>query len=397
MYPRRYISLTREGVYYVVVLAFIIGGAVLREVNLLVILAGMMIGPLLFSWRWAALSLANLSVERKLPSQIAAGDPLIVDLVVRNFRRRITSFAVVVTDTLTRIEPAAIDPPSHPLAMVPVVRPEGSATASYRCLITRRGRYQFGPLFVGTRFPLGLVTSSERLDGEDHITVFPRVGRLTRKWEQWIDADRAGAHRSSARRGLTEGEYYGMREWRAGDSQRWIHWRTSARLNQLAVKQFEEQHNGDMALLVDLWLPPAISDGALGNVEVAVSLAATAVADLSRRGNNKLTVAVHAQQRGQWSAPASSAFCQDVLEHLAVVSGTTDDHFTEVVDELLQEMPPGTRLIVFSTRSLDIEKLIDQIESSHGGRQQAALARTVWVDVTQDDLSALFQLDMATP
>src|SRR5690606_31625150 len=71
----RYITLTREGVYYVIVLAFIIGGAVLREVNLLVILAGLMIGPLLFSWRWAAVSLANLSVERRLPRSTAAGDP----------------------------------------------------------------------------------------------------------------------------------------------------------------------------------------------------------------------------------------------------------------------------------------------------------------------------------
>lgn len=393
MYPRRYISLTREGVYYVVVLAFIIGGAVLREVNLLVLLAGMMIGPLLFSWRWAALSLANLSVERKLPLQIAAGDPLIVDFEVHNHRRRLTSYAVLITDTLTRIEPRAVDPPSYPQTMVPLVRPEASTNVSYRCVITRRGKYRFGPLHLSTRFPIGLVTSSERLESDDFLTVCPRIGRLTRKWEQWIDADRAGSQASSPRRGLIEGEYYGMREWRAGDSQRWIHWRTSARLNSLAVKQFEEQRNGDLAILLDLWLPPAVSDGALGNVEVAVSLAATAIADLVRRGNNKLTVAVHAQQLGQWSAPASAAFCQDVLEQLAVVNGSSEDRLREAVDGLLQETPPGTRLIVFSTRSVDIEKLVNEIEVAHGGRQQAVLSRTIWVDVTKDDLPALFQLD----
>lgn len=393
MVPRRYISLTREGVYYVVVLAFIIGGAVLREVNLLVILAGMMIGPLLFSWRWAALSLANLSVERKLPLQIAAGDPLIVDFEVRNHRRRMTSYAIVVTDMVTRIEPTAIDPPSYPQTIVPVIRPETSAFGSYRCLITRRGKYRFGPLQLGTRFPLGLVTSSERLESEDVLTVCPRIGRLTRKWDQWIDADRAGSQRSSPRRGLTEGEYYGMREWRAGDSQRWIHWRTSARLNELAVRQFEEQRNGDLAVLLDLWLPASISDGALGNIEVAVSIAATAVADLSRRGNNKLTVAVHGHEDGQWAAPASTAFCQDVLERLAVVSGTQRDRLHDVVETLLQETPPGTRLIVFSTRTVDIEKLINEIEISHGARWQAVLSRTIWVDVTQNDLSALFLLD----
>jgi uncharacterized protein (DUF58 family) len=393
MFPRRYISLTREGIYYVVVLAFIVGGAVLREVNLLVLLAGMMIGPLIFSWRWAALSLANLSVERRMPPVITAGSPLVVEFEIHNHRRRISSYAIVVTDTLTRIEPAAVDPTAWPQAIVPVVRPESSAATSYRCLITRRGRYSFGPLTISTRFPLGLVTSSEPLASEGEVLVCPRIGRLTRQWEKWIDADRAGSQRNSPRRGLTEGEYYGMREWRAGDSPRWIHWRTSARLNELAVKQFEEQRNGDLAVLVDLWLPPEVSDGALGNVELAVSLAATAVADLCRRGNNKLTVAVHGDRQEQWSAPASGAFCQDVLERLAVVSGTPSDHLHDVVDTLLQETPPGTRLVVFSTRTVDIERLINDIEAAHGARQQVALAKAIWIDVAREDLPALYALD----
>lgn len=393
MLTRRYISLTREGVYYVVVLAFIVGGAVLREVNLLVLLAGMMIGPLLFSWRWAALSLANLSVVRRIPSTLAAGAPLVVELELTNHRRRITSYAIAITDTLTRIEPRAIDPPAHPQAIVPAARPESSATTSYRCMITRRGRYRFGPLKLSTRFPLGLVSSQEPLECDGELIVCPRIGRLTRKWEQWIDADRAGSQRNSPRRGLTEGEYYGMREWRAGDSPRWIHWRTSARLSNLAVKQFEEQRNGDLAVLLDLWHPPQPSDGALGNVEVAVSLAATAVVDLCRRGNNKLTVAVHAGGCEQWSAPASNAFAKDVLERLAVVSGSSEDALPQAIEEVLQVLPTGTRLIVFSTRNLDIGELIEQLEGKGGPRQQTALSRAIWVDVTREDLPGLFTLD----
>jgi uncharacterized protein (DUF58 family) len=388
----RYITLTREGVYYVIVLAFIIGGAVLREVNLLVILAGLMIGPLLFSWRWAAVSLANLSVRRRMPEISAAGDPLIVEYELTNHRRRLTSYAVVITDTLTRIEPRAMDAPAIAQAMVPAARPESSATTSCRFLITRRGRYKFGPLRVSTRFPLGLVTSSEPLDVTDSLTVCPRIGRLTRKWEQWIDADRAGSQRNSPRRGLTEGEYFGLREWRAGDSQRWIHWRTSARLNELAVRQFEEQRNGDVAIVLDLWQPENPTDGALGNIEVAVSLVATAVVDLSRRGNNRLTVAVHASHCEQWSAPASTAFCQDVLERLAVVSGTATDRLSETLSDVLRETPPGTRLIVFSTRNADIERLLGEIETQVG-HSPVAIGRAIWIDVTRDDLPSLFVLE----
>ena len=67
MVVRRRAWLTREGWYYLAVLTFIIGGAVLRSVNLLVILAGAMIGPLLFNWRLVIASLTGLVVRRKLP------------------------------------------------------------------------------------------------------------------------------------------------------------------------------------------------------------------------------------------------------------------------------------------------------------------------------------------
>ena len=48
---QRKIRLTREGWFYVVVLCFILGGAILREVNLLFVLAGMLAGPLVLSLR----------------------------------------------------------------------------------------------------------------------------------------------------------------------------------------------------------------------------------------------------------------------------------------------------------------------------------------------------------
>ena len=48
---RRRAWLSREGWYYSAVLAFILAGAVLKSVNLLVILAGMMIAPLIINWR----------------------------------------------------------------------------------------------------------------------------------------------------------------------------------------------------------------------------------------------------------------------------------------------------------------------------------------------------------
>ncbi len=103
--PRRITTICPEGWYYLFVLLFIIGGAVLREVNLLVVLAGMMIGPVLFNWRIAKLMLRDIDFERKLPARTFAGAPLSVAISAYNHRRRLASWGLVLDDTL-RLEDA---------------------------------------------------------------------------------------------------------------------------------------------------------------------------------------------------------------------------------------------------------------------------------------------------
>src|SRR6478672_1007687 len=97
---RRRAWLTREGWYYLAVLAFIMGGAVLRSVNLLVVLAGMMIAPLLFNWRLVMASLMGLVIRRKLPAQIVAGEALTVEIEIENPRRWMSSWLMVVEDRI---------------------------------------------------------------------------------------------------------------------------------------------------------------------------------------------------------------------------------------------------------------------------------------------------------
>jgi hypothetical protein len=81
------------------------------------------------------------------------------------------------------------------------------------------------------------------------------------------------------------------------------------------------------------------------------------------------------------------------LERLAVVSHTEEDRLPIALRELLESSPPGTRLIIFSTRTIDIEQLMAELDASSTARSQVAVARSLWVDVTREDLGALFVLD----
>src|SRR5439155_19900447 len=106
MLIRRRAWLTREGWYYLAILVFIIGGAVLRSVNLLVILAGMLIAPLLFNWRLVMASLMGLVVRRRLPEHVLAGEPLTVEIHVTNTRAWMSTWLLRVEDRITEIQRA---------------------------------------------------------------------------------------------------------------------------------------------------------------------------------------------------------------------------------------------------------------------------------------------------
>jgi uncharacterized protein (DUF58 family) len=400
---RRRAWLSREGVYYLGVLAFIVGGAVLRSFNLLVILAGMMMAPLLLNWRIVMATLRGLVVRRKLPEQVSAGEPLTVEITIENTRRVLGAWLVTVEDWVERVEEKSavgsrepgVGYPwplwqqfrtaigldrTHAEALAAQVRARGSATTTYRITIPRRGRYQFGPLRVSTRYPLGLVWGHFTLDDHAELIVAPRIGRLSPEWAALLEAEMAGDQRRHPQRGLNEGDYYGLRPWQSGDSTRWIHWRTTAKLASPTVLQFERQRNRDVALLLDPWLPPQPREADIGRLELAISLAATAVADLTSRGHSRLVFAVAGREPQCWSGPASPLFCHELLGKLATLPAADGSSLDDTLLQTRDQSPSGARLIVISPRPPQV--------AADPERDNLC-----WIDVSESALAELFTLE----
>src|SRR5690606_20188009 len=71
------------------------------------------------------------------------------------------------------------------------------------------------------------------------------------------------------------GEFFGLREFRDGDDRSSIHWRSTARAGQLMVREYEQEAQRRVTLMVDNALPEG-ADGKLQDaLEDAVSLAAS--------------------------------------------------------------------------------------------------------------------------
>jgi uncharacterized protein (DUF58 family) len=354
LFGKRRITICREGLYYLVVLSFIVVGAILREINLLVVVAGMMLAPLLINLRLAIATLHRLKITRKVPAHLCAGDLLFVDILATNARRWLASWAVIVEDRV-EWEGAAGDGNRRKVEVfVPHVGPGQTQSLSYRGRLMRRGRYRFGPLRLSTRFPLGLVRRTVMIDDEETLVVFPRLGTLRQAWYSQLRAEQSGASTSRSRKGLHEGDFYGLRDWRAGDSRRWIHWRTSARRGALAVREFEQQHEQKLAILLDLWVPDESSVEQWDRAELAISFVASVVADQCRRGGSQLWVGTAGESAEVVHGASSPSFLQEIMMHLALVKAHSSPPLSELLSRGLTRLRPDGRLVVVSTRPLDL-------------------------------------------
>jgi uncharacterized protein (DUF58 family) len=392
--PRRITTICPEGWYYLFVLLFIIGGAVLREVNLLVLLAGMMIGPFLFNWRLVKLTLREVDFDRKLPPRTFAGNPLTVAITAQNRRKRLPSWALVIEDAFRLEDVPGRENRMRVRRVLPYVASGQSAGTEYRVLLTRRGRYRFGPLRVSTRFPLGMVRSTMVVGRPQQLVVCPRLGQLTRGWLQVVDTRREGRQQTSQRQGYLEGDYYGLREWRTGDSQRWIHWRTSAKLGELAVRQFEDQRNSDLAIVLDLWQPDSPKEAERVQTEMAISFLATAVADLCRRGGSQLLVGVAGRETQYWTGSASTLLASEILDYLAEVNPGEGHHIYEALGRVAEKRRTTGPMVVISTRSAPFLTSSEQSGlSSNQLHSRQNYGRLTWIDCRTDQLSQYFSLD----
>jgi uncharacterized protein (DUF58 family) len=393
MIIRRKTTLCFEAWYYLVVMSFILAGALLREINLLIVLFGMMAGPLLYNWRSVIISLNGLEVQRKVPRAVQAGDLLVIELEIANTRRSGASWAVAAEDVLQRTSEAAVSYSQTGQVLFSHIPPGASRKASYQGRLGWRGRYTFGPLRLTTRFPLGLVRRTIVLDDpKSSLIVYPRLGRLTPSWTRRYGDAAQGSRRTTHQQGLMEGDYHGLREFRTGDSRRWIHWRTSARRGELMVRQFEQQRNQDLCLLVELWRPNQPSEKELAAVELAVSFAATAITERCRRAGSFMLTGTAAVENSFTRGAASSALLQETLENLAVAEGTAEDRLPELLATALESIQPGTSIVVVSTRptSLDTPRFTDLWSDP---RKMSWAGKILTIDASSSQLEEFFQLE----
>jgi len=390
-------ALTREGLFYCAVMAILLAAGMLQRMNLILLVATTAAGPIVASLFGSRAMMRRLGARRRTPAHIFAGDALTIEYALENDRRRLAALAVFVEDQLVPADRStAVAALPSPRVFFPRVGAGDRARVRWRGEAPRRGKYHFQSLVLGTRSPFGLIERRVTTPLPEQLVVYPRVGRLSRRWRQL--QRQATEHRMGRRhdRSAQQEEYHGLRDYRAGDSLRWIHWRTSARLGELMVKEYEQQNEQDLAILVDPWLPRAqASPRQREAVEQAVSFAATICLETCRRQGRRLVVGWTGTAPGVVQGPSSVKLLHELLEQMAVLRPTHEGRLAELFDAL----PPATlrdaMLIVVSTRPLNLMEEADRSARLSSTAARGPLSRAVLLNAGRDELNNLIHFDEA--
>jgi len=141
----------------------------------------------------------------------------------------------------------------------------------------RRGRYRGEPVEVSTRFPFGFFHLTRTMTTARELFVFPRIRPID---TAHLDASRRGLLPRSRRRGQGD-EFFRLREYVSGDHVHHIHWKTSAKLDDLMVREFGDDEEEQLSVG---FVPVFTNETDTSEFEHSVSAAASLVTHLHQAG-----------------------------------------------------------------------------------------------------------------
>jgi uncharacterized protein (DUF58 family) len=217
------------------------------------------------------------AVERTVqPRRLERGEPATAVLVVRNDTAQ-RQPAFVAGDLIrSGSELAAGDVPTGAVdetateVAVPALPPGGSSEHRYPVPTTRRGRLDVGPLRIDRSDLLGFVRSRTEVGDVRSLWVLPRRHRVRVAGGGRLRHHHEGLVPDRPLRGATD--LRSVREYVPGDELRHVHWRASARVGRLLVREYVDPVQPHCTVVLDARESVLEADAFEEAVEVAASV-----------------------------------------------------------------------------------------------------------------------------
>jgi uncharacterized protein (DUF58 family) len=259
------------------------------------------------------------------PERTTVGEPALGRIRVRNTTR----WPSVSFTAVDRVGPETV---TLDVGRVPA---GGLRAIHYQLPAPKRGRITLGPLTVARHDPLGLFRRERRLTTDDVLWVHPRVHPL-RPLPVGVVLDYEGRSDLHARLGTVT--FSALREYVPGDDPRQIHWRSTARLGTLVVREHVDTTEPTTTVVLETNSRVYDRDSFEEAVEVAASVV-RAVEDIGR------PVALHIIGEQPYEARKSGV--GSVLDRLALAERDPDADAMRLLG-VVDRSPAGGALVVIT-------------------------------------------------
>jgi uncharacterized protein (DUF58 family) len=249
-------KVTRAGWFYIVGIILISLAALNTGNNLLFLILASLIAIILMSGILSSITLSGVAMRLQLPEHIFAGQPIRASIELENEKLTLPSFSLRVEAVTAKNSPAAalLEKPVY----FPYLPKRGRVHQTVPISFPVRGVYRQDAFRIVTRFPFGFLQKAHRLELRTEALVYPSV-EPTREFFEILPGLQGAMESLVKGRGQ---DLYALRDYMPTDSARHVHWKASARLGSLMVREFTREDDTRVLLVLD----PHISTPASGEM-----------------------------------------------------------------------------------------------------------------------------------
>lgn len=239
------------------------------------------------------------------------------------------------------------------------LKPLVASSIEYRLTPVARGRFTFEGVHLRLHAPWRLWRQRRLLPPALTVRVYPNFAPLTRF--ALFSAEQAsrlvGAH-LKRRRG--EGtDFHQMREYRLGDSLRQIDWKATSRARKLISREYQDEKNQQLVLMIDTGRRMMASEGGLSHFDHVLNASLVVSYLALRQGDGVGLFATGGDTR--WVAPQRGMGAIDALLRASYdlqAQPVATDYLAAATELSLRQRRRSLVMLVTNVRDEDIEDLL---------------------------------------
>ena len=247
---------------------------------------------------------------------------------------------------------------------------------AHQLLTEKRGFYSFGPAELSSGDIFGLFNSKRKKSTQDVLIVYPQIKPL----EQFGLPPKAllGDAKADLRIFEDPSRTTGVRDYGPGDEFKRIHWKATARRQQLQVKVYEPTTTSQIVLMLNIATLPKYWQGIVpSRLERAISLTASLASDAIERRFQVGCVAngcwPYSEQQLRVLPSRDPEQLVHILEALAAVSSMPTGPFEALLTRESPYLPWGATLVIV-TSIVTEEIMASMLSLRDAGRRQVLIS-----------------------